>query len=382
MHREAAAPSRAVLLATHQPPKIRRVRVTEAGRYGTEDIIGQDELLDRVRGAADQALIVPVIGAAGSGKSHLVLWLRARLEDDSDPNRKVIYLPKGETRLDRVIERILDGRTGPPFDEIRESVAAAAASLTLDDAARALRDALSLAIGNIDVTGTGDAAEMRMYLAGDPAESSRRPLFARRLVKGDGPLRRIVEQVNTGGNEAPAELLPDELDVQVTDYELPDFSVLARPVLNDLNSNPQLYAAAVDLLNTEMSRCLGTVFGVQPMQLVAVMRELRTRLYEENPALELVLMIEDFTLLQGIQHDLLEAMIELPRREGQQVMCAMKTVMAVTDGFFTRVLASSDTLRTRIAAQGHVYNLDVAYGARRRAAASTQRPSWTSPADT
>jgi hypothetical protein len=44
-------------------------------------------------------------------------------------------------------------------------------------------------------------------------------------------------------------------------------------------------------------------------------------------------------------------------------MCAMKTVMAVTDGFFTRVLASSDTLRTRIAAQGHVYNLDVQYGA-------------------
>lgn len=362
MHREAAAPSRAVLLATHQPPKIRRVRVTEAGRYGTEDIIGQDELLDRVRSAADQALIVPVIGAAGSGKSHLVLWLRARLEDDDDPNRKVVYLPKGETRLDRVIERILDGRTGPPFDEIRESVAAAAASLTLDDAARALRDALSLAIGNIDASGTGDVAEMRMYLREMLPNLLDDPLFARRLVKGDGPLRRIVEQMNTGGNEAPAELFPDELDVQVTDYELPDFSVLARPVLNDLNSNPQLYAAAVDLLNTEMSRCLGTVFGVQPMQLVAVMRELRTRLYDENPALELVLMIEDFTLLQGIQHDLVEAMIELPRREGRQVMCAMKTVMAVTDGFFTRVLASSDTLRTRIAAQGHVYNLDVAYG--------------------
>lgn len=362
MHREAAAPSRAVLLATHQPPKIRRVRVTEAVRYGTEDIIGQDELLDRVRGAADQALIVPVIGAAGSGKSHLVLWLRARLEDEGDPNRKVVYLAKGETRLDRVIGRILDGRTGPPFDEIRESVAAAVASLTLDDAARALRDALSLAIGNIEVTGTGDVAEMRMYLRDMLPNLLDDPLFARRLVRGDGPLRRIVEQVNAGGNEAPAELFPDELDVQVTDYELPDFSVLARPVLNDLNSNPQLYSAAVDLLNNEMSRCLGTVFGVQPMQLVAVMRELRTRLYEENPALELVLMIEDFTLLQGIQHEFLEAMIELPRREGQQVMCAMKTVMAVTDGFFTRVLASSDTLRTRIAAQGHVYNLDVAYG--------------------
>ena len=117
------------------------------------------------------------------------------------------------------------------------------------------------------------------------------------------------------------------------------------------------------------------------MQLVAVMRELRMRLFEENPDLELILMIEDFTLLQGIQHDLLEAMIELPRREGQQVMCAMKTVMAITDGFFTRVLASSDTLRTRIAAHGHVYNLDVQYGADSRSD-SIPRRSRTSPAGT
>jgi hypothetical protein len=363
MHREAAMPSRAVLLATHQPPKIRRVNVTEAGRYGTEDVIGQDELLERVRHAEDQALIVPVIGSPGTGKSHLVLWLRARLDEEGDPNRKVVYLPKGETRLDHVIERIIGGRTGPPFDDIRDSVANATASLTLDDAARALRDALSLAIGNLEVTGSGDVAEMRSYLSEMLPDLLDDPVFAQRLVKGEGPLRRIVEQVNSGGNETPAELGPDDLDVQVTEYDLPDFSAPARTVLNDLNSDPQLYTAAVDLLNSEMSRCLGRVFGVQPMQLVAVMRELRTRLYEENPDLELVLMIEDFTLLQGIQHDLLEAMIELPRRDGQQVMCAMKTVMAVTDGFFTRVLASSDTLRTRIAAQGHVYNLDMSYGA-------------------
>ena len=68
---------------------------------------------------------MPVIGAAGSGKSHLVLWLRARLEEQEDPNRKIIYLPKGETRFDRVIDLMLEGRTGGPFDEIRQAVASA-----------------------------------------------------------------------------------------------------------------------------------------------------------------------------------------------------------------------------------------------------------------
>src|SRR4051794_9115214 len=151
MHREAAAPSRAVLLATHQPPRIRRVRVTDAGRYGTEDLVDQEQLLTRIREANDQALIVPIIGAAGSGKSHLVLWLRARLEEESAPNRKVIYLPKGETRLDRVIELILDGRTGSPFDEVRQAVASATRSMSLDEAARRLRDELSVAVRKIDL---------------------------------------------------------------------------------------------------------------------------------------------------------------------------------------------------------------------------------------
>ena len=123
-----------------------------------------------------------------------------------------------------------------------------------------------------------------------------------------------------------------------------------------------MHDAAIDVLNDLRSQCLSRILGIEPMQLVGVMRELRMRLFEENPDLELILMIEDFTLVQVIQYDLLEAMIELPRREGQQIMCTMKTVMAVTDGFFTRMLASSDALRTRISAIGHVYNLDVQYG--------------------
>src|SRR3954469_15057031 len=93
MHREAATPSRAVLLATHQPPLIRRVRLAGPGRYGTEDVVSQETLLDSVAGSTDQSLIVPIFGAAGSGKSHLVLWLRARLEEQDAPNRRIIYLP-------------------------------------------------------------------------------------------------------------------------------------------------------------------------------------------------------------------------------------------------------------------------------------------------
>lgn len=364
MHREAAAPSRAVLLATHQPPQIRRVRVTEAGRYGTEDLVTQETLLETVANASDQALIVPVIGAAGSGKSHLVLWLRASLEAHKDPNRKIIYLPKGETRLDRVIDLILDNRTGSPFDEIRQAVANATRAMGTDEAARRLRDELSVAVSKFEPSGSDlGIEEFRQHLRENLPDLLDDPVYSQRLVGSGGPLWRIVEQASIGGNEEPVEIKPADLDIQLTAAALEELSKPAKTLLGDLQAVPALHETAAAMVNELLPRCLMRVFGIEPMQLVAVMHELRAKLLEENPDLELILMIEDFTLLQGIQHDLLEAMIDPPRREGRTVMCGMKTVMAVTDGFFTRVLASSDTLRTRLAAQGHVYNLDVDYGA-------------------
>lgn len=363
MHREAAAPSDAVLLATHQPPRIRRVTVTDAGRYGSDDLVTQNEVLEAVTSDSDQSLVVPIIGASGSGKSHLVLWMRARLAEESSPNRKIIYLPKGDTSLSRVIDLILDGRTGGRFDEIRQAVSKATRAMTLDEAARRLRDELAVASAGIDPAGGGPQLEpLRRHVKDNIGNLLDDPAYVTRLVGEGGPLRRIVEQALSGASEEPAELKLEDVDTQLTSVELEELSRPAKTFLSDLQT-PALHEAAIDVLNEVRDRCLSRIFGVEPMQLVGVMRELRERIYEENPALELVLMVEDFTLLQGIQHDLLEAMIELPRRGGRQVMCSMKTVMAVTDGFFNGMLVSSDTLRTRIAAQGHVYNLDVQYQA-------------------
>ena len=362
MHREAAAPSRAVLLATHQPPVIRRARLTGPGRYGGDTDVTQEELLDSVSDSTDQSLIVPIFGAAGTGKSHLVLWLRARLEEQGASNRRIVYLPRSETRLDRVIDLILDGRTGGPFDEIRAAVASATRAMGLDEAARRLRNELSVAVRKIDPSSTDPSHhQLRQHLRDNLPDLLDDPVYVKRLVGEGGPFRRIVEQAMTGASEELAEIRPEHLDIQLTAVELEALSRPAKTLLGDLQ-HPALHDAAIDLLNELRSQCLSRILGVEPMQLVGVIRELRMRLFEENPDLELVLMIEDFSLYEVIQYDLLESMIELPRRDGQQIMCTMKTVMAVTDGFFARMLASSDALRTRISSIGHVYNLDVPYG--------------------
>jgi hypothetical protein len=365
MNREAAVPSRAVLLATHQPPYITRMSVGTGRRFSPLEVISQEDCLEAIMRDRDPALLAPIIGAPGSGKSHLVLWMKAKLEDEALPNRRIIYLPKGETSLARVIELLLQGHEGGDFDAIRDSVANATRQMTVDEQALRLRDELALAITADTATrndGYFDTHRRYVdYLASHLPALLRDPAYDVRVLGESGVLRRIVEEARTGGREEPAEIRGDDIPVTLSEAELHELSAPAKVVLQTL-ANPKPHEVALAMLNKALPFCLSRVFGVEPLQLVAVMRQLRERLYRENPDLELLLMVEDFTLLQGIQYDLLEATIELQQRQGEALMCPMKTIMAVTGGFLDRILSGNDSLRSRIQALGHVYSLDVPYG--------------------
>ena len=315
MNREAAFPSREVLLATHQPPHITRMSLGSGRQFSALDVISQEDCLAAIMRDRDPALLVPIIGAPGSGKSHLVLWMKARLEDEAAPNHRIIYLPKGETSLARVIELLLEGYQGGDFDAIRESVANATRQMSVDEQGQRLRDELALAVA-ADTATRNDAyfdAHRKYvdYVVVHLPALLRDPAYDVRLVGANGVLRRIVAEARLGGREEPAEIRPDDLPVTLTETELHDLSQPAKAVLAAL-ANPKLHEVAVAALNKALPLCLSRVFGIEPLQLVSVMRQLRERLFAENPELELILMVEDFTLLQGIQYDLLEAMIETP----------------------------------------------------------------------
>jgi hypothetical protein len=351
--REAAAVTPEVLLATHVAPPIQRVSRI-GGEFVAQGPTTEDQLLALLEKAEDPSLILPIIGASGSGKSHLVLWLRESLLDD--PNRRVIYLPKSDTTLTGVIERLLEGHTGGRFDELLNAVRHASSSMT--DRERALRLRADLAI-RVEQTVTDDQVER--YVAAHLPALLNDAGFEARLVDTGGAVHRIVTEATRGGLNERTDFRPEDLDLDLPITEVEAFGAKAKAFWGQLRRDRRILDAAIALLNRHRDRAVSRVFGVNPMELVAVMRDVRAALLAENPDLRLLLMIEDFTLLQGIQHDLLEAMIELPRREGQAVMAPMTTVMAVTDGFFASVLDTSDTLRSRIEAQGHMYSLDAAY---------------------
>ena len=113
------------------------------------------------------------------------------------------------------------------------------------------------------------------------------------------------------------------------------------------------------MLNDQLPVAVTNAANIGPGRLQSAMLEIRREFARQGK--EIILLIEDFALIQGIQRDLLDAIIEVGERDGQTVLAPVRTLMAVTTGYYSRL---ADTVLTRArAATPYVYDLDVQFDA-------------------
>ena len=119
---EAVVATQAMFFATHAPLKIRRSdpsgrRAGGSSESVTEDMVHKDFLGRKPPGGV---LLMPVIGESGTGKSHLVRWVKERTP--STGRREVIYLKKSETSLKAVVKALLAQVKSAELDKLRTDV--------------------------------------------------------------------------------------------------------------------------------------------------------------------------------------------------------------------------------------------------------------------
>ncbi len=115
---EAEAADEAVFLAAHQPMKIGRRYLGSSAK--TDEIVDEGTVLDAllVSHPPSGTLVLPITGASGVGKSHLIRWLDAKLRLRKDhATRHVVRIPKSAS-LRNVLELILQD-LGKKYDPIR-----------------------------------------------------------------------------------------------------------------------------------------------------------------------------------------------------------------------------------------------------------------------
>lgn len=358
--RDAASLGDGHFQAVHHPLPLRRRRLDQrmAGQWVTEA-----QIVEALRGALrpDGYLFIPIVGGSGTGKSHLVRWIKD--QTNGIPNWEVRYLPKNRTGIRQAIEIVIRGLAGSRVDEAREALAAAPAHTETDAVlAERLLDELALLVAHADDLPSGANTtdhrelQLRRKLERDLPDVLRDPVVRRKLVEPGAVIHRLVGLALRGRQEGDG--LDDDAtrfldaDLPLTFEEIGDASKGARRLLTQLATIPDLLHAAMALINDALPLAEKRVSVSGQVDLVEIFREVRRALFADGK--ELVLFIEDLTVLHGVEREFLDAIVE-PAQSDDGVMCGLRLIFAVTEGHFDDL----DTVRTRC---DDAYWLDSPYG--------------------
>jgi hypothetical protein len=353
---EAVSPSDSVFLATHAPLDILRVSLT--GRQGqTERVVTEADLLEDFlqRPTNNGVLVMPVLGASGAGKSHLVRWVHANTSPQR--GRRVIYLPKDSTSLAGVVGKLLIDLEGPPFDDIRRDVGKLGREVTRDALERRLLDQLAESLRVAEPSTPQERAlvgENGLYLL------LHDPFFRAHLLRPGALVpRRAAHAIDGRGTDEPDVPLQFTVDDLPSDaLDVTKAAVVSQRLFGQLVANDALKPAAVELLNRHLDVAVMQAADLGVGRLQQAFLAIRRALAADGE--EIVLLVEDFALVQGIQRDLLDAILETSQRDGRTVLAPIRTLLAVTTGYYASLV---DTVRTRIESSSPVrYELRVILG--------------------
>jgi hypothetical protein len=354
---EAVVASSAVFLATHTRLQIQRAEIDGRSFNNTGQMVGERDVLKDFLGrkTATGTVLMPVVGESGSGKSHLVRWVREKLP--ASDKRKVIYLEKSKTSLRHVIESLLDGVDDEEVAQVRADVRASTNSTDASTLALRLINELMIALAGTT------AAELRgrqRQLAGPKglALILQDPVLQDQMLAEGEFIPRFAEHMlsdREADDERPAHFTVDHLPLNVT-AAMEGVAAPTRVMLRLLLSKPEMREVAVGMLNEYWEKSVQATSSLGGGRVLDAMKKVR-EIYARRGK-EIVLLVEDFALIQGVQRDLLDAITETSQREGRTVLAPMRTLMAITSGYFHDL---PETAITRIEAStgGHVYNLDL-----------------------
>ena len=339
---EATQTPDSIFLATHHPIAMYRQELIDAPSrvpYSEEQFL-KDFLAEK------DFAFVPVLGSSGTGKSHLIRWLAANIE--STQKRRVLLIPKIGTNLKDILSLILEGMAGATFDEYRQRLNRATSSLTEAQAREQLLNQLAAAVGP---NGRGDRtklSDVEDYLVGAVDSFLYDPFFRKEYwLKDGGIIHQLV--IHILGQRDTVEVVEERRHFSLGDLPLNVLNLQkagqsAREFYSLLIGDEDIQRATVDWLNRHLDEAIAQVLSLGREDLQRLMGEVRETLAQQG--IELVLLIEDFAKLQGIDREVLEAVLARPQQAGGKHLCAIRTALACTTGYFDSLRL--DTVKQRI----------------------------------
>lgn len=375
---EALESSRAVFMAVHSPIRDFRVEGMLGGLLDDEK--SETGLLDALTGPDHRHVFCVVQGEHGSGKSHLIRWLRFNWETRREQDL-VLMVPRSNGSLEGALRHLkerlpesyqhlfaglgqvqdttLQGRARDFHSKLANSLGPNYFSGEAPQHAEwAEQYQLSRLIGHHEVLEQWSAPRRILEtLSGGSDRNSRVESFTLRDVHELALLLRSVRDRTVG---------PKALQAR---RKFERESALLGPLLDRApdGSVDEIAAAEVapmlvrlrEALDARFNTVVQDLVGVGRDGLVRAFRQLRKHLAAGGQ--RLVLLLEDITSFQGVDKQLLDVLVaKSETEEDDGELCDLLSVVGITTDFFDQSMRGYGNLRERISL--HVYLGDATAG--------------------
>lgn len=334
IHTEAESIQPEVFFAVHTDSKI---KVSTHGA-AVKNIYYQDFLnnfLDERNGNNVQAVIE---GESGSGKSHLVQWMRLNIPKHD--KRIILTIPKTQTNLFSILKKLMSYL--PNEDQVRYEEKLHRTESGLKNDKERISEFLSSLARTIEKDiPQGIKIEEEKYLIPLIPKLFDDPYFRDSYFNSHEIVNNIISlifsnsQINRNSDHRQEF---KQKHIPRNPKEATKASQSTQDVLVAIQDE-ELLKISLEIINRNLDKAITRTLSFSPNDLIELMSDIRSTLYKKNQ--ELILLIEDFAQLQGIDTALLQVLTV----EGSGELCKLKWAMAVTTGYFEKL---EDTVRTRI----------------------------------
>ena len=343
---EALEGAESLFLATHFPISDFEVAGVRAGEVESRD---ENGLLDALSSPDVRHAFCVVEGEPGSGKSHLIRWLRVRWPAEDD---EVLLIQRLDGSLERTLRQLQFAL--PDHEGLFEGFAARAHDLTAQGQANEFFSNLVLALkqGHLaippvhqqwceefDLHRLLHPAEVRdnwtaphrivELLSGRKGESERDQDLARFNLDDIVELEQILRPLKSPSFRATR--FARELQHESEGIRLLSQDEKTGPARQDLlQKRFGISSRLVEALNARRNSAVQNVLGISTEGLKAMFERLRRALVPRR----LILLLEDITAWEGVDNQLIDVLVTNVDSRESGDLCPMVSVVGLTPAYF------------------------------------------------
>jgi hypothetical protein len=352
-------------LLTHKPFK--NIRMSSKGLFlNGEQIFHENELYKTIMDNRDKHQFHVVKGDNGSGKSHLIRWIKENYERDAK-NEAVIFISRMQSTLKGALQQIIHSEVIQNHETANRLKKLIDANEHLDD--KHLKNVI-LAHFMIAVKEDDDShnVKLRPNKRKNLQEFLSSQETSELLLREDGPIDRIQKKLasdvkNEVMNDVDPHFVPEDFYITsalAQELKKTDVSTRALKIINEIQESTQedvqeeveeFRELLATYLNQFLDKVVQECLHLRGTDLKDIFTLLRQELKKESK--NLTLFIEDITSFTGVDKDLVEVLIT-DHKENES-LCRLISIVGITNGYYKTSLPGN--IKDRITSHIEIDNV-------------------------